>query len=224
MTYSKILILLILTAFGKSSFGQSEMKYSVLPKIAESIDSCLKLNFRIEENSPVSVGGMDTSNRKIYYDTISENGRMQFMIYQNGQRLFNNEKIKKGIPINCRAASRNDTIFVEGSVGIAGGFGFYLKISKTNYQSYYFPFSDSKIYKLKSNDTENSYSIDVPSKSSTLQLAVPANSNKGQLVKGVLEFTSEIFIENANGKSNVYYAEMKVYFACYIENDATKGK
>jgi hypothetical protein len=171
------------------------------------VDSCIELNTSIIEfDSTMNEGEPD-----------NKNGRFYLTLYQNNKLLDDNVRLRNGLSLECYATINNDTIFIEGGKGIAGGFGFIVKIYQDMFEAFYYPFSDEAIYKLKKSDKQYKRSVDVPSKSQKLILTQKPDLNKIKMVKGYVEINSANFIENGEDGVNTYRAELKVYFKCNLK-------
>lgn len=170
------------------------------------VDSCLELNTSIIDfDSTMTEGNSD-----------NQNGRFYLTLYENNKLLDNNVRMRNGLPLECYATVNNDTISVEGGKGIAGGFGFVIKIYKDQFEAFYYPFSDEAIYKLKKSNKEFKRSVDVPSKEKKLILTEEPDLEKIKMMKGYVEIKSANFIEDTEDGVKSFKVELKVYFKCNL--------
>lgn len=174
--------------------------------IDKSIDSCIELNLKDYDSTTMN------PLTKLY------NGHFYMKMYENNKSLEDNDRMRNGFPLECFAWLENDTLCVGGSYGFKGGFGFYVKIHDDSFYSWYCPYSDVPLYKLKKSDSLIQLSVDVPALNQKVILTQMPKLKKGEQVKGYLELKSKDFLEYGSEGINVFSVELKVYFDCEISD------
>jgi len=145
---------------------------------------------------------------RIYLDTFI-NGEVQ---------KTSDSSFQKGLPAFCDCFTSGDSIFISTGAGFFGGFGIYISIEKTSFESSFYEYTDDvKPYKLSLSDTASTNFIHVKNSSQVLLLDKPPTFNSGDIVSGQLSFTSRPYFEDDNSlEMREVSVRGKIIFTCRL--------
>lgn len=137
---------------------------------------------------------------------------MDFKMYENDSLI--GDTYSKGKSIDecmTKATLDGDTINIIGFMGMFAGFGYQIALFKDTCIVRHFAKSDAEIYKLNKDDSLE-FGVSVPCKTYKLTLSKKPTFNKGDVLEGIIELTSDEYYEVANGKESKFRMQLTGYF------------
>ena len=139
------------------------------------------------------------------------------MRYYRNNVMVNGELSRyKSIPMPCDCATSKDTLYVNMTMGLFGGLGYNIKISRKHFESEFFEYTeDIKPFRANLNDTSSASFTNVKSKYQYLILNETPTFHEGQQLTGFLSMTSNTYylLKDNTGFDSMFVLS-KLHFTC----------